>query len=312
MMKVTHIAPGVLSLAPYRLMQVQRLGGLDARLVSFRNTYPDWPYRYPYDRLMSDDPELIARLLREADVIHYHSSHARNPLFTTLPWTRDLVRDKPSVIQFHSSPQPEFDDDRSNPRLVKLVVAQYQARLYPECLPAPNAVPIDDPLHRALDVHNDPPIVGFTPSNRDACFGWGNKGCAETLPVLESGFHHRFVFDVCWEEAMSARQTCDIAIDEIVTGSYHMCSLESLSQGLATIAGLDAQTVDALEAVTGTRDHPWIVATPETLRRELTKLVEDDGYCRAKRREARRYMERYWNAEVIARNYERIYRRALG
>ena len=63
--------------------------------------------------------------------------------------------------------------------------------------------------------------------------------------------------------------------------------------------------------VTGTREHPWIVATPESLRERLTELVEDGAYRRAKRREARAYMERHWSPAAIAGRFEAIYGEAL-
>jgi len=306
--KVLHLSDGALSGAPVRLAQVQRIGGLEARLLNVDHAFGSRVYGR--DALMDDGPDLVARLLAEADVLHYHNWWRESFLFTTYPWAWDLAREKPSVIQFHSPRFAQFEPALAEPSLLKLVVAQYHVRFYPECRPVPNAVPIDDPLHRPLGLENDPPVVAFTPPQCLDTEGWGSKGVRETLPVLESGFRHRFVTEAPWEEAMRLRQECDIAIDEIVTGSYHMCSLEALSQGLATIAGLDAQTVDALEQVTGTREHPWIVAGPATLRRALRELVEDGGYRQAKRREAREYMERHWNPAAITARFADIYSEA--
>jgi hypothetical protein len=296
-----------LSVAPLRLVQVLRLGGLDARLVNYRINYDE--EFYPYDLKVGDDDERVLRLLAEADVVHFHNHWSDSRILADLPGARDLAAGKPAVIQFHSRRLPQFEPALAEPALVKLVIAQYHPRLYPECRPVPNVVPIDDPLHRPLGVENDPPVVAFTPPNCTHA-GWGDKGCPETLAVLARGFSHRFATGVPWEEAMRLRQGCDVAIDEIKTGSYHMVSLEALSQGLATVAGLDALTVDALEAVTGTRDHPWVVAGPATLHRELTRLVEDHDYRRAKRREARSYMERYWNPAAVAARFGAIYREA--
>lgn len=305
-MKVLHISDNALSGAPFRLVQVQRLGGVEARLI---NRFHAFDRRvYPRDLLMDDDPEVLTRLIEEADLVHFHNNWLDTThLFHALPRARDLLRRKPCLVQFHSPRFPQFETALRAPGLTRLVVAQYQVRLYPECLPVPNAVPIDDPLHRPLDLENDPPVVAFTPPQCEDTETWGRKGCQETLGVLRQGFRHWWASEVPWEETMRGRQRCDIAIDEVVTGSYHMCSLESLSQGLATVAGLDARTVDALEIVTGTRQHPWIVATPATLRSELTRLVEDAAYRRAMRQAARRYMERFWSPEVVTRKFLDIY-----
>lgn len=307
-MKVVHVSWDPLSAAPYRLASVQRLCGLEARLISEDRAYGN--RRYPHDVLIGGDRDLIAHLLEEADLVHYHNWWRHGELFQRHPWAWELVRDKPSVIQFHSPRAPSHEEQLREPSLVKLVVAQFHVRQYPECIPVPNAVPIDDPLHRPLWVENDPPLVIYTPPICDG-EGWYDKGFPQTMAVLERGFRHRMVTDSPWEEVMRLRQGCDIAIDEVVTGGYHMCSLEALSQGLATVAGLDALTIDALERVTGTREHPWIVARPETLERELRKLVEDAGYRQAKRREARAWMERYWSPQAVAQRYVEVYETAL-
>ncbi len=310
MLKVVHISHGTLSGAPYRLMQVQRLGGIEARLINYRQK--DCGARsYPHDLLTSDDRELLAEVVARADVLHYHNwwdgcmhgDHA---------WMADLLGRKTAVLQLHSPRSPKFEGFLRQPALVKLVCAQYQVRLYPECRPVPIALPIDDPLHRPVWAESSPPVVAFTPSHCVDPDDWDNKGCKVTQRVLRrGGFRFRLVTSAAWEETMHVRRQCDIAIDEVVTGSYHTCSLEALSQGLATIAGLDAETVDAIEKVTGTRQHPWIVATPRTLRARLTELVEDGAYRWAKRREARSFMERYWSPAAIAQQFAAIYTEAL-
>jgi hypothetical protein len=308
-MKVLHVTNGPLSGAPYRLAQVQRLGGLESRLLSFPS--PPVSGIFPADVLMTGDADEVAHLLEAAEVVHYHNAWRNSRLFELHPWAWQLVRDKTSVIQFHSPrDSPGFADALREPSLVKLVVAQYHVRLFPECLPVPNALPIDDSLHRPRHAENDPPVIAFTPQGC-GYGGWHDKGCAATLAVLARGFAHRFVTAAPWEEAMEVRAVCDIAIDEVVTGSYHLCSLEALSQGLATVAGLDTLTVDALERITGTRQHPWIVARPDSLERELRRLVADDGYRRAKRAEARRYMETHWQPQQIAGRFAAIYAAAL-
>jgi hypothetical protein len=314
-MKVVHIADGALAAAPYRLMQVQRLGGLEARLINCLYT-GDW---YPRDLVMEDGPEALAGVVAQADVIHYHNRWRQSRLFACHPWMWPLVEGKPSVIQFHSARRAEFEEALAAPSLVKLVVAQYQPRLYPECRPVLNAVPIDDPLHspHASAAPDDgrrrerPPVVAFTPPQCSDLEGWSRKGCAETLRVLRQGFAHRFVTGVPWEAAMRLRRECDIAIDEVVTGSYHMCSLEALSQGLATIAGLDVKTVDALERATGTRRHPWVVAKPETLHGELARLCADRDYLRSRQLAARAYMEEFWNPAVFVATFTEVYELAL-
>ena len=310
-MRILHLSDFSLSGAPYRLSQVQRLGDLDSRLITYDNHEKCGGWRgFPGDLSAGDDPELLENLFRKADVIHYHNFWKESRVLAHLPWAWEIVRKKPSVIQFHSWTRHQFEEQLREPGLVKLVCAQYQVRLYPECIPVPLAIPIDDALHRPANIHNDPPIIVYTPSEM-VRKGWNDKGYAETVPTLARGFRYELAFDRKWEDVMKLRRQCDIAIDEVMTGSYHTCSLEALSQGLATIAGLDSQTVDALESVTGTRRHPWIVARPDTLHQTLTELVHDHDYRIEKRREARAYMERYWNTAAVNQRFREAYQLAL-
>lgn len=310
-MNVCHVSENALSGAPYRLAQVQRRAGLAAWLLHD----PDPNLHggsggYSYDVAMTEDRDRLAARLAAADMVHYHNTWREGRLFRLHPWAWDVLSKKPSVIQFHSPRKGNgFEPALAEASLVKLVVAQYQPRLYPECRPVLNAVPIDDPLHRPRWIENEPPIVAFTPQGCGRS-GWHAKGCRPTLAVLCRGFRHRFVTGEPWRTAMTTRQDCDIAIDEVVTGGYHMCSLEALAQGLATIAGLDEKTVDVLEEVTGTRRHPWIVATVDDLEEKLTALIADRDALAARRREGRRYIERHWQPVVFTRRFESFYAEA--
>jgi hypothetical protein len=299
--------------APYRLAQIQATVGIEARVVN-RLPYTNEGTRrreYPHD-LLNDAPESVLRPVFEgSEIVHYHQRWKDGLLFEVHPWARAVLYKKPSLIQFHVPRDDRMETVLRDPRVVKLVVAQYHVRLYPECIPVPNAVTIDDELHRPSGISNDPPVVAFTPPDCNSR-GWWDKGCDATRAVLEDGgFRHVVVTDRSWREAMEARRSSDIAIDEVVTGSYHMCSLEALSQGLATVAGIDSRTVDALEHVTGTREHPWIVASLDTLRARLGELVADPDYLRARREASRAYMVVHWRPEVLAAKFRAIYEQVL-
>jgi hypothetical protein len=311
--RVVHISDNLMSGAPYRLAQVQAAAGIEARVVN-RLPYTNEGGRrrdYPHDLLNGASESVLRPVFEAADVVHYHQRWKDGMLFEAHPWARDVLFKKPSLIQFHVPRDARMEPVLRDPRVVKLVVAQYHVRLYPECLPVPNAVPIDDAWHRPAWVVNDPPVVAFTPPDCRSG-GWWDKGCAATRGVLErGGFRHAVVTDRSWADAMAARRSADIAIDEVVTGSYHMCSLEALAQGLATVAGLDAATVDALEVITGTREHPWVVAGLDTLHDRLAELAADPAALWARREASRAYMERHWRPEALAARFRAIYEGVL-
>ncbi len=311
-MKVVHISDNLMSGAPFRLAQIQACAGIDARVINRLPYTNDGALRrdYPHDLLNDADKAVLQPVFEEAEIVHYHQRWKDGMLFDAHPWAREVLFKKPSLIQFHVPRDSRMEPVLADPSIVKLVVAQYHVRLYPECIPVQNAVPIDDDWHRPAWVANDPPIIVFTPPDCRTG-GWWNKGCEGTRAVLDQGFRHVVITDRSWQEAMSARRRADIAIDEVVTGSYHMCSLESLAQGLAIVAGLDPRTVDALEMVTGTREHPWVVANLDTLKDRLSELVADRDALWARRQASRAYIERHWKPEVVAAKFRAIYETVL-
>jgi hypothetical protein len=313
LLKILHISDNLMSGAPYRLARVQAAAGLEGRVVNHL-AYTNQGARrreYPHDQLHGDSESVLRPVFEQADIVHYHQRWKDGLLFEAHPWAREVLFPKPSLIQFHVPRDDRMERVLRDPRVVKLVVAQYHVRLYPECIPVPNALPIDDELHGPAWIANDPPVVAFTPPDCHSR-GWWDKGCAATRAVLErGGFDHVVVTDRSWREAMEARRRCDIAIDEVVTGSYHMCSLEALSQGLATVAALDTLTIDALECVTGTREHPWIIAGLDTLQDRLRELVDDRDYLWQARAASRAYMVRYWRPEILAAKFRALYERVL-
>lgn len=309
-MRVVHLVDTPLSAAPLRLAKVQRIGGLHARCVmgcnmAFGKTtdYDLMVLQNCYDEVMEE--------LRAADVIHIHNRWLKQRIFRIWPETLSIVDKKPKVIQFHS-PRHQLSEDTPESFDLKcpwLVVAQYQVRLYPEARPVPNVVPIDDCRHTPTVRPDGPPRIFYGPSNT-SCKGWDDKGWAETraaLKKLKVPHILSIMTDTPLNRVLEEKRTCDICIDEIKTGSYHLASLEGLSQGLATIAGLDEQTVDALEMITGTRRHPWIVADPRSLHAHLHQLCVSRPYLLAKQRESRAYMERYWDPCRLTRMFKEIY-----
>jgi hypothetical protein len=313
MLRVVHVSDNLMSGAPYRLAQIQRQYGLDARVINrdAQTTTGRVPRAFPHDLLCDQPRQLLEPVLETANLIHYHHRWKQSHLFEAHPWAWELVKDRPSLMQFHVPRAPHAEAVLRDPRVIKLVVAQYQVRMYPECIPVQNAIPIDDEWHRPLFVRNEPPIIAFTPPDCQAD-GWWDKGCAPTKEILgRGGFRHRIVTDAAWSEAMRVRQHCDVGIDEVVSGSYHVCSLESLSQGLATVANLDDRTVDALEQVTGTRRHPWVVASLATLHQRLVELCSDPAYLQERREQSRAYVVRYWHPRLLVEKIRPIYEQVL-
>lgn len=76
---------------------------------------------------------------------------------------------------------------------------------------------------------------------------------------------------------MRDKKGCHVALDDIVTGSYHLASLESLAQGLVSLTYLDERTQHVLKDLTGADMLPWVNCRLEELEDVLNRMLLDPG-----------------------------------
>jgi hypothetical protein len=320
-MRIVHLSDTPLSAAPYRLMKVQRIAGLDARLICGTDAFGGRP-RLPWQDILvsASAQDQIMQLLRGADVVHIHNRWTRQRIFKFWPEALEIVTRKPKVLQFHSPRESLTHDtqDSFSLKCPKLVVAQYQVRQYPEATPVPNVVPIDDVCHTPYEGSDRAQFTGASPRQLSVAFspssmltkGWDNKGYPETKAILrglQPNISHKVFTGIELPELLLRRKPYDVCIDEIMTGSYHLVSLEGLSQGQATVANLDDKTIDALERITGPRKHPWICANTRNLGKILRELDHDRAKLDAIKKESRDYMVKYWDPFRVTQLYKAVY-----
>jgi len=282
--------------------------------------------RYPKDVLLHEKQQ-VYELIEQADVIHFHNWLDKES--TLMKPYRELLQQKTAVLQFHSEPsvlQQAFPgrDLASREDLLTLVVAQKQARFYPLVIPVPNALDINQAIFRQSKKHNDNRRlrVLYAPTDkksyqnyRDSCRG---KGYQETRSILkkldaEGIIEACIVSDMNWQVLAELRRTCDVVIDECVTGGYHLSSLESLAQGCVTLAMLDEITHSLLVSISGSKkeDLPWINCQVSRLEKELTELAGNRARLKKIKQQSRAWMERYWRPEDIVDQYIRSYQIAI-
>ncbi len=325
-MNILHLSETPLSGAPYRLMQVQRNGGIDARLISHRNSYDGRNIvTFPFDVLLQsgrsnrekwDTPDFctaeIHQLFSGADILHFHNAIDEQYIFRLFPDLKKYLSKKLVVVQFHSprlslknveKTLKHKDVDR------RFVVAQYQVRQFPQAIPVPNAIPIYDDLHSPIHRNNSPPIITYSPSNthlRD----WNNKGFAETINAIKRTKENCTSLIITSKplvECLKAKQQADIAIDEVVTGSYHLNTLEALSQGQVAICGLDAKCEQVLLDYIQDDHHPIVISNPKGLTSVLDSLLKDYDFIQYLQRKSRTFMEKYWSTEYINNHFKKAY-----
>lgn len=108
-------------------------------------------------------------------------------------------------------------------------------------------------------------------------------------------------------ECLRERQASDISIDELVTGSYHLSSLESLAQGLPTLAFLDDRCRSIVTELTGSTRLPWVNTRLEESAGPLVALVRDPDLHRNIGATGRRWMEDNWHDRKMVGHYLKAY-----
>jgi hypothetical protein len=329
-MNILHFCETPLSGAPYRLAQVQKLAGHNARLVNHWNIFPGRPsVFFDYDIVLQDghgnpscknekllDPKgTILNLIKSADILHFHNTIFEQYIFKYLPEMRRYVKSKLIVFQVHSPRRAltNVEKNLKDPSVGRrFVVAQYHTRQFPECTPVPNAIPIDDKYHRALFCDNKPPVITYGPSNK-ILRGWDNKGYAETLAALKqvrSPHQYNEVFGVPHLECLTRKQTADIAVDEVITGSYHLGTLEALSHGQVALCNLDdlcAQNLLDYTGLSARTNLPIVRANADTLASVLESFLVDPDKLKAHKVWSRRFMEVFWSPEYLWEHFKHSY-----
>jgi hypothetical protein len=314
-MRIVHITENPIAGAPWNLNHaINTYTEHSSRLIAAQAGNQDRVF--PSDIIIDNSSyDIIHNIIQEADVIHLHNFYDNQHLFRKYPDLWPLVMSKPRVWQAHTQRDCKwvsFETPLADKSMKHLVIAQYHPRQYPECQIVPNIIDIWDRKYRPIRNENLIPHVVYSPSNQNLS-GWDDKGYAETKPVLtylasNSIITHDMIINVPHEDCMLRKAYGNIGIDEIKTGSYHLCSLENLSLGLANIAYLDDLTLQAIETVTGTKENPWFNTRATNLQHKIVEIACDRGAMRQHQDNSRAWMEKYWDPKVLVNQFIDIYK----
>jgi hypothetical protein len=317
--------------SPIRIVRgLNRFSEVAARLIVLDpNNYGSRTFED--DLIWDKDREESLALLRDCDIVHlHHFMHLdTNPFGIDLhKWTRAGTK---FVHQFQSTPgfiarrlyggdQRIIEEMVHHSTIPQLVIPHLQERFYPRARVVPQIIPIDDELYTPFEPKAEHPVIVFSPSvSMSAWFSenpehrWESKGYPETRRLLEKvtagipGSSHQIIQDRPHFECLAERRRGHIAIDEMVSGSFHLCSFESLSQGLPTFAYLDERTLQVLAELTGIMTHPWMNFKIEDSERPLKTLLLDGDLRQQIGHDSRRWMEKHWNPRTMVQHYVRAY-----
>jgi len=287
---------------------VNGLTGHSCRLVTTQTRYThgfDKDLHIPWlDQTGLDEVE---ELLRESDVFHFHLLADEDYSFGPFR-ARDFMRGKRIVHHHHGHP-----DFRANPEKYR---AKYRARkrdkllvstpdlllMLPEARWIPNLVPIMDPLYTPAKKNGNGCLrVAHSPTRKELK---NTDELIRTVEKLNAGSPRTRVEldmqdDIPHRECLERKRRCHALFDHM-QGYYGVSSLEGLSQGLPTIAGLDDWNSSRIRDFFGCDDLPWLAARNSSeLEQVLLGLARDPAKREEAGRKSRVFMEKYWNEENI-------------
>jgi hypothetical protein len=317
-MKVVHLSNTPVAGSPGNIVSaLNRLTEIRARHVVFNTSaYRTRTFAIDIDWKTQQHEALDA--IAEADVVHIHQFFSLDETFG--PGFAQRFGGKKIIKQYHSAPDLWGKRDTALiERIVReavpqLVIAQGPERFYPFARVVPNVIPLNDPRYLPGPEADGLPIVTFSPSGRASAWKkrWETKGVPQTLALLRrlerKGLCEvQLIVDTPHDACLRAKQRAAVAIDECVTGNYHLSGLEALSQGKPTLGHLDPRVQAQLRGLTGAVELPWIDVRLEEAEVPLRELLADRALRAEIGTASRRWIETYYQESAMIEHYRRAY-----
>ena len=318
-MKILHFSKTPLAGSPIRICKALSLvDGVSARFVVL-NEEGYGKHSFEHDLIWQRDKEKVLKLTEEADVLHLHNYiNLDTKEFSPINFSDYWKNGKAMVRQFHSTDQlisrmsGETPEEIQSCPIPKLVISQYPERFYPTAKLVPNIV-FDNIRYDTHKKRDDNKIrICYSPSNfrPSRSTRWDTKGYPETIKLLKRIKKHAkqqgtpvdidIIEQVSHAECLRRKALADIAIDDLVTGSYHMSTLESLILGSAVLTFTDQRVLRAAEEVSGKANFPALNVRLEEAEHVILELIKQPELVRQIGEESRQWMLDHWAPEKMA------------
>lgn len=261
-------------------------------------------------------------VIESADIIHFHQYFDLKNNGFGINFQDRIYQKKTLLRHYHSVPwHGGWSQEKvlSEP-LPKLVIAQYPERYYPDAYVVPNIIPKDDPLYLPCEEKEGPIRIFFAPSSSAYAWEdrWNTKGAPETIRLLKKikkkyrdKVEILIVQNTPHRKCMQLRKNCHIAIDEMITGSFHLASLEALAQGKPTLGFLDDRIKYNLKNLTGSDFLPWVESKLEDAEVKIEELINDHDYRIKAGESSRRWIDTYYSDSILVGKFLEVYEKLL-
>ncbi len=271
----------------------------------------------------------IVALAQVCDVLHLHNFiDLQTQAFEPLDFGAFRARGKPMVRQFHSQPgfvakvMSQSEEAIQACPIPKLVIAQYPERGYPTAALVRNLVYVPPRVAQA-GADNRPVRVGYAPSRFNSAHTsrWDTKGYPETLAVLRRlkklaarrglAVELDVIEHASHAECLRRKALCDLFVDDLATGSYHLNTLEALAMGVPCATFLDGRIRRVLREVTGGAELPVLDVGLEDAADVMAELCARPETLRAMGHAARNWMDQHWAPFDVAAELSHLYQQVL-
>jgi glycosyltransferase involved in cell wall biosynthesis len=281
-----------------------------------------------------DGGDEIEALLREADVIHLHKVFEDFQIEVNLQKAgihrrfkiEDTLKAYPSkklVCHIHGHPYERENVKEvaahykslgvkvlcSTPDLEEMYRGEYDGVSY-----FPNCVPINDV--RYLPRASDRPLIMADGTERLCVAQSPTHAILKNVHVIENVVRRIGEETKCFylkiqgvphDQALRHKRNAHVVFDHM-EGYYGLSSLEAMSMGKPTIAGLSDTTLNAIMKFFGTAPNPWVIARDEKeLETQLRTLLLDEGLRKKTGEDSRKFMEEVWSDRAIGQRLAAFY-----
>jgi hypothetical protein len=328
-MLVVHLTHTPLAGAPIRICRALELHpGFRSRVCAL-DPAAFGTRTFDEDLVWSRDRDEVIDLVERCDILHLHNFFdLESTQFAPIDFAKLWRAGKPMVRQFHAGPilVGRFMGKPVSAALEcpipKLVCGQWQERWYPNARPVPLIVfPPDAPAQRRpaseeMRISYAPSL--FRPARAER---WDTKGYPETTRILRKvarqarresrGVTVDVIEMVPHHECLERKAQAHIALDELVTGSYHTSTLESLAAGSATLCYLDGRTQASFMRLSGQLELPVLNTGLEHAEAMLLELIRNPEIVEEIGRRSAQWMQKHWHPRDMAQHFIDAYQEVM-